>query len=89
MVIGTTLLTALAEAENVTVTAPLIRLFELSVAVTPAGKPEIARVTVPYPNESTRSFAVAFPPDMLYDSTIKPQRKICECRSRRCACSHR
>ena len=58
------------------VTCPLIKLFVLSEAVTPEGKPVIASVTVPYPNESTRRLAVAFPPDMLYDSTIEPEGKV-------------
>src|SRR4051794_32315421 len=75
MVIGTTFLTALVEAENVTVTAPLIRLFELSFALTPAGRPEIASVTVPYPNEFTRSLAVPFPAGMLYDPRSSPNEK--------------
>src|SRR3954454_19865342 len=75
MVIGTSFLAALAEAVKVTVTTPLTRLGELSVAVTPEGKPAMARVTVPYPNELTRSFAVAFPADMLYEPRSSPSEK--------------
>src|SRR6476620_8363952 len=75
MVIGTTCLAALAAAANVRVTCPLVKLFVLSEAVTPEGKPVIASVTVPNPNESTRRRAIAFPPDMLYDPRSRPREK--------------
>jgi hypothetical protein len=54
-------LTAEELALKVSVTAPLTRLPLLIVAVTPEGKPEMLRFTVPNPNDLTRAVAATVP----------------------------
>jgi hypothetical protein len=60
------------EALKVMLTEPLTRLPWLRLAVTPLGRPEIWRFTVPYPNETTRAVATAVAADIVYalESTV-------------------
>lgn len=54
------------DALSVRIEKPLLKLGELNEAVTPAGRPDTLRVTVPKLNEFTCTVAVARPEDIVY-----------------------
>lgn len=65
-VTGTVCAKAVEEAASVSVENPLVRLGTLNDALTPEGRPDMLRSTLPKLKESTRTVAVARPDDIVY-----------------------
>ena len=53
------------DAVRVSAETPLTILLDWKLAETPEGNPEAAKVTVPDPNEFTRSATTALPEDIV------------------------